>query len=90
MAEALYSSRNFSENFTATMMQAAEFSPTPHSKLMYNEAFRANQFLAAGIKPMFIFNDMFHLRGEFYGFMPIFLLRRIRKTKHFMEKLSQR
>ena len=59
MAEMLYSSKNFSENYTATMLQAADFSPTPHSKLMYNEAFRANQFLAAGIKPIFVFNDMF-------------------------------
>ena len=50
MAEMLYSSKNFSENYTATMLQAADFSPTPHSKLMYNEAFRANQFLAAGPK----------------------------------------
>ena len=58
MAEMLYSSKNFSENYTATMLQAADFSPTPHSKLMYNEAFRANQFLAAGIKPIFVFNDL--------------------------------
>ena len=40
MAEMLYSSKNFSENYTATMLQAADFSPTPHSKLMYNEAIR--------------------------------------------------
>ncbi|WP_370793753.1 patatin-like phospholipase family protein [Bacteroides stercorirosoris] len=86
MAEALYSSKNFSENFTATMMQAAEFSPTPHSKLMYNEAFRANQFLAAGIKPMFVFNDMFHIRGEFYGFMPIFPIEKNTQNKAFYGK----
>ena len=72
MAEALYSSKNFSQNYTATMMQAGEFSPTPHSKLMYNEAFRANQFVAAGIKPIYVINDMFHLRSEIYGFLPIF------------------
>ena len=72
MVEALYSSKNFSTNYTATMMQAGEFSPTPHSKLMYNAAFRANQFVAAGIKPIWRFSDMFHLRTELYGFMPIF------------------
>lgn len=76
MAEALYSSKNFSENFTATMMQAGEFAPTPHSKLMYNEAFRANQFVAAGIKPIYVLNDMFQFRTEFYGFMPIFPIKR--------------
>ncbi|WP_373722819.1 patatin-like phospholipase family protein, partial [Bacteroides heparinolyticus] len=31
MVEALYSSKNFSENYAATMMQAGEFAPTPHS-----------------------------------------------------------
>ena len=75
-AEALYSSKNFSSNYSATMMQAGEFSPTPHSQIMYNEAFRANQYMAAGIKPMFILNDMFHIRTEFYGFMPIFPIKR--------------
>jgi len=71
-AHLLYASKNFSENYTATIMQAGEFSPTPHSKLTYNEAFRANQFLSAGIKPIYHLNSLFHLRGEFYGFMPIF------------------
>ena len=72
MAEALYSSKNFSTNYTATLMQAGDFSPTPHSKLMYNAAFRANQFVAAGIKPIYNVNDRFHVRAELYGFMPIF------------------
>ena len=75
-AEALYSSKNFSSNYSATMMQAGEFSPTPHSQIMYNEAFRANQYMAAGIKPIFVLNDMFHIRTEFYGFMPIFPIKR--------------
>lgn len=85
-AEALYSSKNFSENYTATMMQASEFSPTPHSKIMYNEAFRANQFLAAGIKPIVVFNDMFQFRTEFYGFMPIFPIKRNSMNKAFYGK----
>ena len=72
MTEGVYSSKNFSENYTATLMQARDFSPTPHSKLMYNEAFRANQYVAAGVKPLFVLNDMFQLRTEFYGFLPIF------------------
>ncbi len=69
--EAYYSSRNFSENYTATLLQAGEFTPTAHSKLSYNEAFRANQFVGLGVKPIFALNGLFHLRGEFYGFMPI-------------------
>lgn len=90
MAEMLYSSKNFSENYTATMLQAADFSPTPHSKLMYNEAFRANQFLAAGVKPIFVFNDMFQLRSEFYGFMPIFPIKKNALNKAFYGKAFSR
>lgn len=74
--QALYASKNFSENYTATMLQAGEFAPTAHSKLTYNTAFRANQYVAAGIRPIMHLNSMFHLRGEFYGFMPIFPIER--------------
>lgn len=86
MAEALYSSKNFSANYTATMMQAGEFTPTPHSKLIYNEAFRANQYMAAGIKPIFVLNDMFQFRTEFYGFMPIFPIERNTLNKAYYGK----
>lgn len=90
MAEILYSSKNFSENYAATMLQAADFSPTPHSKIMYNEAFRANQFLAAGIKPIFVFNDMFQVRSELYGFMPIFPIKKNALNKAYYGKAFSR
>lgn len=90
MAEMLYSSKNFSENYTATMLQAADFSPTPHSKLMYNEAFRANQFLAAGVKPIFVLNGMFQFRSEFYGFMPIFPIKKNALNKAYYGKAFSR
>lgn len=90
MAEMLYSSKNFSENYAATMLQAADFSPTPHSKIMYNEAFRANLFLAAGIKPIFVFNDMFQVRSELYGFMPIFPIKKNALNKAYYGKAFSR
>ncbi|AVM53907.1 patatin-like phospholipase family protein [Bacteroides zoogleoformans] len=90
MAEALYSSKNFSENYAATMMQAGEFAPTPHSQLMYNEAFRANQYVAAGIKPVYIINNKFHLRTEFYGFAPIFPIRKNALNKAYYGKTFSR
>ena len=73
--KALYASKNFSNNYTATMMQAAAFAPTIHSQLVYNEAFRANQFVGAGLRPIFRLSQIFYLRGEFYGFAPIFPIR---------------
>lgn len=70
--EALYSSKNFSENYTATLLEAGEFSPTLHSKMTYNDAFRANQYVAAGLMPIYKLNSTFHLRGGFYGFLPVY------------------
>lgn len=90
MAEAVYSSKNFSENYTATMMQACDFSPTPHSELMYNEAFRANQYIAAGIKPIYVLNDMFQVRTEFYGFVPIFPIKKNSFNKAYYGKVFSR
>lgn len=88
--KALYSSRNFSENYTATMMQAGEFAPTAHGQLMYNEAFRANQFVGVGVRPIYRFNQMFHVRGEFYGFMPIFPIERNSINKVYYGKAFSR
>ena len=74
--QAYYSSRNFSENYSATMMQTGVFSPTPHSKMNYNEAFRANQFVGLGLTPIYQFNQNFHVRASLYGFLPIFPIER--------------
>lgn len=90
MVEAVYSSKNFSENYTATMMQACGFAPTPHSKLMYNEAFRANQYVALGIKPIIELNDRFHIRTEAYGFAPIFPIMRNNANQAYYGKTFSR
>ena len=54
------------------MMQAGEFLPTTHSKITYNEAFRANQFAGFGVIPIYKFNSMIHARLGLYGFVPFF------------------
>ncbi len=88
--QALYASRNFSENYVATMMQASEFAPTAHGKLSYNEAFRSNQFVGTGIRPIYRLNQLFHLRGEFYGFMPIFPIEKNAINKAYYGKAFSR
>lgn len=90
LGEFAYSSKNFSRNYTATMMQAPAFTPTPHSKLMYNEAFRANQYIAAGVKPIVIINDLFQFRTEFYGFLPIFPIERNSENRAYYGKAFSR
>ena len=85
-----YSSRNFSHNYRATMMQAGEFAPTPHSKITYNEAFRANQFVAAGIIPIYELSSVFHARLGLYGFMPIFPIYSDEQLKPHYGKICSR
>lgn len=84
--KALYSSKNFSDNYSATMLQAGDFSPTAHSLLTYNEAFRANQFVGVGIRPIYSISQIFHLRGEFYGFLPIYPIERNSLNKAYYGK----
>ena len=53
---------------------------------MYNEAFRANQYVAAGIKPIYKINDMFQVRTELYGFLPIFPIKRNAQNQAYYGK----
>ena len=87
---AYYSSRNFSHNYTATLMQAGEFAPTAHSKITYNEAFRANQFIGIGLMPIYQFTPVFHARMELYGFAPIFPILRDEHSQAYYGKLFSR
>ena len=38
----------------------------------YNPTFRANQYLAAGVKPVYLLNSYLQIRLEAYAFLPIF------------------
>ena len=71
MGEVLVSSKNLLSNYTATILQAPAFTPTPHSTIVFNEAFRANQYVALGVSPIFKFSKMLHLRLDMYGFSPL-------------------
>jgi NTE family protein len=70
--EGVISSKNLWSNYTASVLQAPAFTPTPHSKLIFNEAFRANQYLAGGLIPIWKMNQTLHLRGDFDVFFPIY------------------
>lgn len=69
--EGYYSSRNFAQNYTATMMQAGVFAPTPNYLFTYNPTFRANQYIGFGLRPIYQFNSFLQVRFEAYGFVPI-------------------
>ena len=76
MGEAVVSNKHLLSNYTSTILQAPTFTPTPHSKIAFNESFRANQYVAAGIMPIVPLGKSLHLRLEGYGFLPIRPIRR--------------
>jgi NTE family protein len=71
MGEALFSTKQLMSNYTASILQAPAFTPTPHSKVVFNESFRSSQYVAVGVMPVFMLNKFFHVRVEAYGFMPV-------------------
>ena len=85
-----YSSRNFSHNYRATMMQAGGFTPTAHSRITYNEAFRANQYVGLGIIPIYQLSNVVHARLGIYGFAPVFPIKEDEGHKAYLGKLFSR
>ncbi len=69
--EAVATNRKLLSNYTATQLQMPHFAPTPHSKLVFNSAFSANQYVAIGLKPIFMITDNWQIRLEAYGFAPM-------------------
>ena len=71
MSELVLSSKNLMNNYTASVLQAPAFTPTPHSQIVFNEAFRANQYVAFGLSPILKFSKLLHFRLDMYGFAPL-------------------
>jgi NTE family protein len=71
LAEGVLSGKNLLNNYTASIIQAPAFTPTPHSCLSFNESLRANDYLAGGIIPIYKFSNLFYIRGDAYIFAPI-------------------
>jgi NTE family protein len=69
--EAVYSNQSFFNNYTATVLAAPAFQPTPETKTIFLENYRAHQYAAAGIKFVVNFRKNIELRAEGYIFQPI-------------------
>ena len=68
----MLSSKNLLNNYTSSILQAPAFTPTLHSKIIFNKAFRANQFIAGGITPIWKINKLLHWRTDLYAFAPLY------------------
>jgi len=71
LTEGVLSNKKLFQNYRSTMLSAPAFTPTPHSRSLFLENFRSNNYLAGGLKTLIHFNQAWHLRIEGYGFVPI-------------------
>ncbi|MCM1290429.1 MAG: patatin-like phospholipase family protein [Prevotella sp.] len=59
------------QNYTSTLIQAPAFAPTPSTRNYFNIGYRADNYLAAGIIPIYKPLGNLQLRGDFYIYSPI-------------------
>ncbi len=69
--EGVYSNKKLLNNYSATILAANTFSPTPFSQTMFLENYRANKYVASGLKSIFQLSSQMHLRMEGYAFLPV-------------------
>lgn len=71
LLEAVYSNMPMFNNYSSTINRAPSFSPTPDSRTMFLESFRAHQYTAGGLKIIHKFSRNWQMRYEGYVFQPI-------------------
>ncbi|MBZ0207687.1 MAG: patatin-like phospholipase family protein [Flavobacteriales bacterium] len=77
LAEGVYSTQPFFQNYSETVIQAPVFQPTPESRTYFLENYRAPQYLAGGLRTIIaVARNKFDLRVEGYLFQPYKALQR--------------
>ena len=71
MADIVLSNKRLSSNYTASMIDAYKFEPTPLSKTLFSYSLRANSYAAAGFLPVYNFTNNLKLMGGVYLMSPI-------------------
>ncbi|MBK8615350.1 MAG: patatin-like phospholipase family protein [Flavobacteriales bacterium] len=71
LLEGVYSTQTCFQNYTATVVRAPAFQPTPESKTFFINEFRAPQYLAGGVRTIIaVARNKFDLRLEAHVFQP--------------------
>ena len=71
LLEGVYSTQGYFENYTASVIRAPVFQPTPESRTYFLENFRAPQYVAGGVRTIIaVAHNKFDLRLEGYVFQP--------------------
>ena len=80
---ACFSTQGVFENYTSTVIQTPAFTPTPHSRIIFNSKFHAPQYIGAGIIPIWNIYKSIKWRNEFYFFEPIKPILRSENKAHY-------
>ncbi len=68
--EGVYSTQTLFHNYTSSVLSSPAFQPTPDSKTLFLENYRAHQYLAGGLKFVVNFRPNIEFRAEGYIFQP--------------------
>jgi NTE family protein len=68
--DSYFSTKQFFQNYTATIVSAKSYAPTVNSSIRYLPYLRANNFVAGGLKAIVPVSPSAHLRFEGYYFQP--------------------
>lgn len=63
--------QNLYQDYTATMIHAPAFAPTPSTSSYFNVAFRSDNYAAIGVMPVWSPFGKAQIRGDFFGYLPI-------------------
>lgn len=90
-AEGAYSTQELFKNYTASILKAPAFQPTPESRTLFLESFRAYQYIAFGHKIIVNMKENFDLRFEGYIFQPFrSIIKQENKTASFGREFDKR
>lgn len=67
--DGVYSTVPLMDNYMESLLISPNFTPSAHSQFVFNSAFYAHTYAAAGIAPIYKFNNVLHLRFENYAFV---------------------
>lgn len=71
MAEGLATFAKLYQNYNGTLVHAPAFAPTPSTRNYFNPAFRADNYLACGVIPIWNPIQKIQIRGDFYAYTPV-------------------
>ena len=70
-SEIMLSNKKLFNNYTSSLLSAGVFTPFPYARTVFMPEFRANNFISAGLKNVYVLSKSFDVRVEGYAFKPI-------------------